>query len=333
MTTPCTKAARYTPRSVKSQKKKRQRLNLKALKDSNIHATFVNAAGVHLETIDLTADNETINSQLVSAMNNAADEAIPKIENSRFFQPWQEDATLKELYNQRDLQKKNNASSKTINITTKKIRKRAQHLRDEHFKAEADKINQFAINRELDKLFAKAKQQETTLRSVPDKCPPEKIVEHFKAHFNPDDPSNAFCPEELGENLPSFIEELQNISRLIAINDDPPTVEEIQLHLNALKANKASNDIDPEILRRCEHPVMLQVINRMTTNLWAEIDVPSAWGNSRLKTLWKGKGKKSDPAKHLCLRIGSTACKLLFMDTKIRKLDFSTSNIDLIVEP
>ena len=56
---------------------------------------------------------------------------------------------------------------------------------------------------------------------------------------------------------------------------------------------------------------MLQVINRITTNLWKEIDVPSAWGNSRLKTLWKKKGKKSDPAKHRGLSIGSTVCKLV----------------------
>ena len=41
------------------------------------------------------------------------------------------------------------------------------------------------------------------------------------------------------------------------------------------------------------------------------MDVPSAWGNSRLKTLWKGKGKKSDPAKHRGLSIGSTVCKLI----------------------
>ena len=155
LTTPCTKAARYTPRSVKSQKSKKQRLDLKSLNDPDIPASFVNVAGVHLEAIDLTADNETINSQLVSSMNNAADETIPKRKNNRVLQPWQEDATLKELYDQRDLQRKNNASSKTINTTTKKIRKRAQCLRDEHFKAEADKINQIAISRKLDKLFAK----------------------------------------------------------------------------------------------------------------------------------------------------------------------------------
>ncbi len=56
---------------------------------------------------------------------------------------------------------------------------------------------------------------------------------------------------------------------------------------------------------------MLKVIHRMTTQLWAEIDIPSAWANSRLKTLWKGKGKKKDPVKQRGLSIGSTVCKLI----------------------
>jgi len=36
----------------------------------------------------------------------------------------------------------------------------------------------------------------------------------------------------------------------------------------------------------------------MTSNVWENLDIPSAWGNSRLKTLWKGKGSKKDPSKY-----------------------------------
>ena len=312
LSTPCSKASRFVPRSYQ-QKKKKEQLDVKSLNDPVIHTNFINAAAEHLSVIDLEADNSSINSQFVNAINTAATETLSKKSRTRFSQPWQNDTILKELYDERDSQRKNNASSKTINTSTKRIRKRARFLRDEHFKAEATKINQYAINRELDKLFAKAKQQKTTLRAVPDGCPPEKIVKHFKAHFNPDDPSLNFNPDELGDDLPEFVEELQNISRRCAINDDPPTIEEIQTHLNALKTKKASNDIDPEILKRCEHPIMLEVIHRMTTNLWDLIDVPSAWGNSRLKTLWKGKGRKKDPSKHRGLSIGSTVCKLIIM--------------------
>ena len=72
------------------------------------------------------------------------------------------------------------------------------------------------------------------------------LRDHFKAHFNPKDPSNGSTPEELHEHLPLFVEELQNISANVNLNDDPPTIEEIQKHLQELKNNKASNDIEPE---------------------------------------------------------------------------------------
>ena len=41
------------------------------------------------------------------------------------------------------------------------------------------------------------------------------------------------------------------------------------------------------------------------------VDLPNSWGNSRLKTLWKGKGSKKDPAKYRGISIGSSVCKLL----------------------
>ena len=95
------------------------------------------------------------------------------------------------------------------------------------------------------------------------------------------------------------------------INDQPPTTDEIQECSNELKENKASNDIDPTLLKNCEHPLMQEVLHRMTTRLWNEIDIPDAWGNSRLKSLWKGKGSKKDPTKQRGLSIGSTVCKLI----------------------
>ena len=56
---------------------------------------------------------------------------------------------------------------------------------------------------------------------------------------------------------------------------------------------------------------MNQVVHRMALNLWNDLDIPDAWGNSRLKTLWKNKGSKSDPSKYRGISIGSTVCKLI----------------------
>ena len=57
--------------------------------------------------------------------------------------------------------------------------------------------------------------------------------------------------------------------------------------------------------------IMLEVMHRMILNLWNNLDLPNAWGNSRLKTLWRGKGSKRDPTKYCGTSIGSTMCKLV----------------------
>ena len=240
-------------------------------------------------------------------INEAAEEILPRIESRQATQPWHNDETLKALYIQKDELISKNAGFKTLSRIRKKMRLRARHLRNEYFKSEAEKMNQLAINREIEKLFAQAKKQETTLRTPSGSCQPEKLLDHFKSHFNP--PSNPQTPNELQNDTPNFIEELQNISSQFNINDELPSIEEIKQQIKKLKNNRANNDVSPELLKKCDHPIMLEVIHRMIANLFENLDVPGAWGNSRLKTLWKGKGSKNDPTKYRGLSIGSTVCK------------------------
>ena len=93
-------------------------------------------------------------------------------EKTRLYQPWHDDIMLKGLYHLKDLQIAQNANSNELSKTRKRIRLRAKFFKNEYFKAEAAKINQFAINRDLDKLFSRAKKQESTLKAAPGKCPP-----------------------------------------------------------------------------------------------------------------------------------------------------------------
>lgn len=78
-----------------------------------------------------------------------------------------------------------------------------------------------------------------------------------------------------------------------------------------MKNNKANNDIDPELLKLCNDPVTLQIIHHITSNLWESNEIPIAWSNSRLQTLYKNKGSKNDPLNYRGLSIGSTLCKLI----------------------
>ena len=95
------------------------------------------------------------------------------------------------------------------------------------------------------------------------------------------------------------------------INDNPPSMEEIEKHIKLLKNNKANNDIDAELLKFYNEPALHRILHKMSLNVWNQLDIPESWGNSRLKTLWKKKGSKSDPSKYRGLSIGSTLCKLL----------------------
>ena len=187
---------------------------------------------------------------------------------------------------------------------------RSRYLRNEHFKSEALNLDIWATSRELDKLFTTAKRQTTTFKSSNDSssCPPDETLNHFKRHFNPD--NNADRPGE-PDDIPNFVESLRKLSSTIDINNEHPTIDEISKHLQKLKNKRANNDIDSELLKNCECPTLLNAIHQMTLNIWENLDIPSSWGNSRLKTLWKGKGSKKDATKYRGLSIGSTICKLI----------------------
>ena len=175
LNTPCTKVARYINRPLKQEKKY---LDLSSLNDPIIENNFINAAVENIQTLPIGDNNNNeINDYLVKSINTAGTDTIPQKEKTKLHQPWHNDEGMRELYDLRDKQRAENFGSKLIAATTKKIRKRARYLRNQHFKAEAEKINQHAISRELDKLFFRAKNQETTLKPAPEACPPEKNFE------------------------------------------------------------------------------------------------------------------------------------------------------------
>ena len=284
--TPCTKVARYVKQAVISTKKY---VNASYVIQPDISERFVNATFEKLENLDLNFTNSVMNDHLISSINSATEETLPIREKTPLYQPWHDDIISKELYDLKDLQIVQNANSNKLSKTPKRIRMRAKFFKNEYFKAEAAKFNQSAINRELDKLCSRGKKQESTLKPASGKCPPEKIFDNFKKHFNPTSLVDSVAPKELSGNL--LVRELQKVSNNFPISHEVPTIDEIQKHLRQLKSRKASNDVDLELLQKCEHPLMLQVIHGMANNLWSNLDIPAVWGNSRLKTLWKGQSQ------------------------------------------
>ena len=121
---------------------------------------------------------------------------------------------------------------------------------------------------------SRAKKQESTMKPAPGKCSREKIFDHFIKHFNTTRLVDSVALKELSGNLPEFVRELQNISNNLPINHEVPTIDEMQKHLHQRKSGKASDNVDPELLKKCEHSLMLQVIDRMANKLWSNLHIP-----------------------------------------------------------
>ena len=106
-------------------------------------------------------------------------------------------------------------------------------------------------------------------------CQIQSLLNHLKSYFNPTKQQNT--PTELSsDDLPHFVTQLRQISATTNIKSKPPDIDEITQQITKLKVNKAFNDIDPALIKRLDHPIMLQVIHRMSTNLWENLDVPTA---------------------------------------------------------
>ena len=169
------------------------------------------------------------------------------------------------------------------------------------------------VARELEKAFRKARQQETVYRKTPETaCEPEKLRAYFDAFFNSEPPGPT--PEELvsPETACKFIGQLREISRENEIDCSVPTAEEIEKVLRKMRNGKAASDIPPELLKYGSYcPALVSELEKILAAIWGNpANVPKSWGESRLSTLYKNKGKRSDPSKYRPLSIGSSMCKL-----------------------
>ena len=263
--TPTSKKARYINRT----HTKRQKKMIFEAVTPEMTGLFKDEVSRKLNSNDIlnSESNDFLNEKLVNTIKETANIYFPTMTSEFQSPPWKTDAKLQELFQTKSELSSKNTNPEDIKRIRKKIRLRARHLKNEHFRLEAEKMNTFVINKQIEKLFHRAKRQETTLKPTNNACQTDKLLAHFKKHFNPTDPSIDTSPEEINQTLPIFVKELQKISDSTIINDLPPTADEIEKHIHLLKNNKASNDVEAELLKKCSHPIMIQVIQRITNNL------------------------------------------------------------------
>lgn len=172
-TTPTSKKARFIKRNKHTPK---QKIDFEALTPemSNIFTNNVTNKQNSDENF-----NNVLNEALVNAIKENADNCFPAIIPERQSTPWQTDEKLQELFRTKSELTSVDADPDTIKRIRKKIRLRARYLKNEHFKHEANKLNAYTINKQIEKLFTGAKKQETTLNPIPTGGPLENPLSVF----------------------------------------------------------------------------------------------------------------------------------------------------------
>lgn len=145
------------------------------------------------------------------------------------------------------------------------------------------RLNKLTINRNIERLFNRAKGQDTKLKPIPSSCQPGKLLDHFKTQFNPVDPSELVETNELRNELPTFIHELQEISRKININEKLHSIAEIEKHIKLLKNKKANNDIDTELIKLCDGPAAYRILHRIALNIMGKLASEDTMEEKRLE--------------------------------------------------
>jgi hypothetical protein len=162
--------------------------------------------------IEIPESNElenppTMCHNIIKALREAAIKTIPQQQFDGTIPRWTNDEELSLLIADRDIASRQlGQKSSQFRTLSRKIRKRVSILRNEYYHSEAQKINKYHINRQLEKLFTKAKTQESTFKPVPQRkstCPPDKLKDHFRQHFDPG-PNLKPKPAEI-DNPPPYL--------------------------------------------------------------------------------------------------------------------------------
>ena len=305
--TPCTRKARRTQKEAP----KKPQPDIKTLNDPATHKRFIEAINDKLNSNSICPSNSSeLSENILEILHSVASKVLPpRSRTTSDRQLWKTDEELNKLIEERA---KLTIGTPPHKIVTKQIKRRVNWLRNEKLRIEADEINIYANNRQIEELFRGIKSDSSTFKTTSRKngCEPNKLKQYFMEHFNQEIHENE--PIELTE-APEFIENLQQIG-IDGIKTQPPDFNEIRNTLKRLKNGKAANDIPAEYLRFAERSdEFVKEMVKLYRTIWETHNIPKSWSHSKLVALWKGseKGSIKDPTAYRGLQIGSTMCKIM----------------------
>ena len=261
-------------------------------------------AKLYSELLDSKLDPENIPTDLdklcqhiSSSIHESLDTACPKSVQSKSCAPW-ENSDLQELMAK--LRKDTN------NLALRKqVRKKRKSLKDNYYHQKAIEINCAAEARQVEKEFNLAKNFSMHKPSSKINISKEKLTKHFKQHF-----------AERVLELPPELANPENFEYLkdspIEVNQEPPTLDEIQEASKTFKNNKSfgTDNVPPEGVKYSLSKNLFIYLTMLTSLIWLHMAVPKSWLELKIICLYK-KGLKSLAENYRALSIGSNLSKLI----------------------
>ena len=191
----------------------------------------------HLDSLldpeNIPADVDALCHQISSSIHEALDTICPKSVECKASEPWT-NSELQDLMTQLRKDPKN-ASLKN------QVREKCKVLNNLYYHQKAMEINCAAEARQVEKEFHLAKNYSMHKSSSKIDISKEKLTKHFKEHFSE---RVLELPPELA--TPENFDYLKD--SLIAVNQEPPTLEEIKEASKSFKNNKSfgTDNVPPE---------------------------------------------------------------------------------------
>ena len=254
---------------------------------------------LELQNFGLEQNIDELNEKISFAVSIGADQTCPKINPVKKKEPW-EDETLHNMLNEAK-----KAPQKKFRELRNKIKARRHKLKNDYFKEIADNINTAAEARDVQKEFAMAKKYTILKKGTTKAISDEKLMKHFATHFSERELPTP--PEiENPDNYPHFKD------THYAINEDPPSAQEVQKCLKSFKNNRnwGTDKTKTEALKYNSSETLISAITYLLLLIWTCVQVPKQWLHASVTCLYK-KGVKSLASNYRGISIGANMSRIL----------------------
>ena len=275
--------------------------------DTDLRVKFAEEISSNLAQLPTSTDSNEISENIISALQSAAKKALPTVTQEQNLKtPWSDPHYQKLIDKKKKLKNRPKKEKAKLEKEIKKCRKK---LKREFYKAKAKEINYLQEVRDVEHLFAKAKDF-NILSNAKKKLEidPRKLETHFKNHFS----KKPFTlPAEITD--PESFPHVLDLKSKIKIDEHRPTRQEIIDCCKTFNNNKCrgSDKIFGEYLKYgIGSTEFIDALYELLGLIWDGSTQPEAWKFSTIQCIYKNKGSKQKAEFYRGISISSILGKL-----------------------